>query len=385
MARDGARRRRGGLGWLSSLVWSIVLGALLFVTTQELRSGPTPVAPAGPHLDCSTRLADLPTQIEQATALLQQSGLPLPTPVEETQGAERLRYVHRRYDLTLPSAATVDELKQRLRPLTEHDPCVSVDATGDATGAQVRIGIDDVLTHTLNVRWVVPTPLPVRVAIIVDDLGDDLLVAHELTTLNVPITLGIMPFRPFSRQVAELAHLFHLEVILHLPMETNSGQDFGDSHLLKANATEDDVYPFLDDALASVPYAVGANNPVGSRFTGDSTRMGWVLGWLKLHQLFLVDSVTTADSAVNNVAAGLGIKVARRSLFLDASVEESAVRAQLDALLQAAREHGFAIGIAHPHAVTVEALRTTLPQWRAAGINVVPVSALVQVPTLAAQ
>ena len=81
MARDGARARGVGLGWLASVVLSLVMGVLLYVVTLEVRSGHAPVVPvAKPNVDCTTQQANLAEQIAQATAALEAIGLPLPTP-----------------------------------------------------------------------------------------------------------------------------------------------------------------------------------------------------------------------------------------------------------------------------------------------------------------
>jgi polysaccharide deacetylase 2 family uncharacterized protein YibQ len=362
---------------------SIVVGVLLFVTSQAMRSGHVPVLPAVPTSECSGRLAELPAQIDRVTSALAQAGLPLSEPVEESQGSGPLRWVMRRYEARVAERLTVDALKQRLDPVAAEDPCVSVAVTPEGAGLRAQIGIDGLLTHSLLVKWETPAPQHVRVAIIMDDLGNDLRMARELAGIDAPLAFSVMPFRPFSREVAELAHLFGREVLLHLPMESDGGEDFGESQLLRVDQSEAQITALLVEALQSVPYVIGANNHMGSRFTRDRERMGWVLSWLKARRLFFVDSVTTSDSVVAEVAAAVGEPLARRSVFLDDVQEEGAIRDQLASVVKLAREHGTAVAIGHPHQVTVSTLRAVLPSWRAADVEVVPVSQLVEVPTLA--
>jgi hypothetical protein len=54
------------------------------------------------------------------------------------------------------------------------------------------------------------------------------------------------------------------------------------------------------------------------------------------------------------------------------------VAAQLAELERIARSQGFAIGIGHPHDVTLDALSAWLPQAAERGFVLVPVSAIVR-------
>ena len=52
--------------------------------------------------------------------------------------------------------------------------------------------------------------------------------------------------------------------------------------------------------------------------------------------------------------------VASRSVFLDHELSQEAMKVQWDRLLALAREHGVAVGIAHPHRETLVFLREHL-------------------------
>ena len=67
------------------------------------------------------------------------------------------------------------------------------------------------------------------------------------------------------------------------------------------------------------------------------------------------------------------------------SDETQPVLDQLAKLGSAARDGGSVIGIAPPRVVTPEALGQAVEQWRAAGIELVPVSALAQAANLSAR
>jgi hypothetical protein len=373
-----------GLGWLSSLVGSVVLGVLLFVTALEMRSGHLPAPPpSATHVDCINRLSELPAQIARATALIEDAGLSLPPAVEEPQGADRLRYVHRRYEVELPPAVNVEQLHQRLAPLREHDPCVSVEIRDAGTSAVVAVGIDEVLTHTIVVHWVVPTPARIRVAIVIDDLGGDLLAARALTTVDAPIAFAVVPFRPFSREVAELAKLFGREVLLDLPTDFENAGDT--VQVLQINMDRPAIDELLAAALESVPHAVGATSRMATAFPRDRQRMRWVLSWLGARHLFFIEAAATTELAAVDLAASIGMAAAAAHVALDDIPDEPALRARLDGLLQQARDGHAAIAIGRPLPATIDVLRAILPAWREHGIEILPVSSLLPASALAAQ
>ena len=50
------------------------------------------------------------------------------------------------------------------------------------------------------------------------------------------------------------------------------------------------------------------------------------------------------------------------------------IKAQVERLIRIARDHGTAIGICHPYPSTVTVLTTKIPQIKAQGIDIVPLS-----------
>jgi len=218
-----------------------------------------------------------------------------------------------------------------------------------------------------------------RVAIIVDDLGVDLIMIQNFLDLQLNITTAILPNVRHARAVAELAHADGREVLLHIPMEPQNYPDInpGENALL-VKLTPSEVQERLLGYLQIVPWVVGANNHMGSRFTESRQGMRGVLQILKEQGLFFVDSRTTADSVAMVEAQKIGIAYASRDVFLDNSIIEDDIRRQIRKLVKIAREEGSAIGICHPHPETVAALKMEAPSFAAAGVTLVAASALVQ-------
>jgi polysaccharide deacetylase 2 family uncharacterized protein YibQ len=214
-----------------------------------------------------------------------------------------------------------------------------------------------------------------RVAIVIDDLGRSLREIDRLEALGVPLTYAVLPWETHTADVVARLRAHGAEILCHLPMEAQGGADPG------KGAIEDDLSPRrierrTREALEKVPGAVGVNNHMGSRITADRKAMGEILDVVAERGLFFLDSRTTPESVAYEIARSRAIPAAQRDVFLDAERTPEAVRAELGRLFALAREKGAAIAIGHPHEVTLAALEEEIPKAKAAGIEFVPVSYL---------
>jgi polysaccharide deacetylase 2 family uncharacterized protein YibQ len=216
-------------------------------------------------------------------------------------------------------------------------------------------------------------------AIIMDDLGRSLQTAKVLASLAQPVTFAILPDEPQAVQVAELAHAAGREVMLHVPMEpqgypaVNPGPD-----ALFINESDAEIRGNFDKLLARIPYVVGTNNHMGSRFTEDARALAPVMESLREKGLFFIDSRTTGHSRVPEVASRFGVPTMNRDVFLDNVAEVEAIAREIRRLEGKARRGGMAIGICHPYPETLDALKRELPGLAERGVTVVPVSLLLQ-------
>ena len=216
------------------------------------------------------------------------------------------------------------------------------------------------------------------IAIIIDDIGYDRAIAKRLIALDPALTLSILPFSPFNREIAAAARNAGLEIMLHLPMEPMEypAIDPGPGVLLTTMAP-DTLLRNLENDIADVPYIKGVNNHMGSKLTAESIQLYQIFSVLKKRGLFFIDSCTTEKSLCEPSAGKLRVPFARRDIFLDNSLSEADIKRQLDLLLDIARHEGSAIGIAHPHPETCKVLEQTLPSLRNQA-RLVPVSNLIQ-------
>jgi polysaccharide deacetylase 2 family uncharacterized protein YibQ len=220
---------------------------------------------------------------------------------------------------------------------------------------------------------------PGTVAIIVDDMGSSIGEVNELMAIRLPLTFSIIPGLAKSKGVAQAAHTGGYQVMIHIPMEPQGypRQRMEQSGLLLAQS-DGEIQKRLNGFLQAVPYARGANNHMGSRFTEDRAKMGTVLGFLKGKGLFFIDSRTTPRSVGNSLAREMGLETASRNVFIDNVQDVGAIKEQLEQLAAMARHKGGAIGICHPHKTTIQALSTTMPELQRSGITFVYAADLVR-------
>jgi len=216
-----------------------------------------------------------------------------------------------------------------------------------------------------------------RLAIILDDLGNDRSAANAIFALKIPITMSVLPNHPHSIEIAEEAHRRGYQVMLHLPMQS-VGNERPESQELHTGMSASDVAALVDQSLQGIPDVVGVNNHQGSQSTADAELMDELMPVLRQHKLFYVDSRTTTATVAYDEAQRLGVRSGFRNVpFLDDVAEVAAVHKQLQRALRGAREKGEAIAIGHPHPATLQALREVLPQAKSQGVSLVFVSELV--------
>ncbi|MES9939762.1 MAG: divergent polysaccharide deacetylase family protein [Candidatus Thiodiazotropha sp. 6PLUC7] len=217
---------------------------------------------------------------------------------------------------------------------------------------------------------------PIKIAVIIDDLGNQKQAGEKALQLPGSVTYAFLPQTPFAWLLATKASEQNKEVMLHLPMESDLGNRLGEGALTLGMPKSVFLQTLRRD-IASVPYLTGVNNHMGSLLTRDPTAMRWLMGELRRQGLYFVDSRTTEATVAQRVARSNMIGNARRDIFLDNVPEERLIRKQLQKLVNLARERGSAIGIGHPYAATVSVLHEELPKLKQQGIELVPVSEII--------
>ena len=229
------------------------------------------------------------------------------------------------------------------------------------------ISVNGLVTHEILLMFyhpdqVLPTLTPppgeALLAIVIDDVGANLSAAKTLVDLDYPVTLAIWPRSGYAAQCAQLGHAKGLEIMIHQPMEpveypkNKPGPGAVFNHMNRA-----EIMQVVAENIPLVPYAVGLNNHMGSRFTQNKDGLDAVLSAMKGKKLFVLDSVTHGGSFFYSLARERGFAAQRRDIFLDVTHDKNAILYQLRKSERLAHSQGYAIAIGHPLPATLEALK----------------------------
>lgn len=218
-------------------------------------------------------------------------------------------------------------------------------------------------------------PLLPAVAVLIDDIGYKPLQDAAVLALPGAYAIAVLPGSPHGADLAHLAQRQGREVLLHLPMEATN-RDTGLGELaLRSGMDAPAMEAVLDQALSSVPHAIGINNHMGSLLTGQPEVMRWLMETLQRQgPRFFIDSRTTPETVAATAATRAGLAGLSRKVFLDHVRTRGAVREALAELAASAREEGHALAIGHPFPETLLELQAWSPAQ--AGVELLSLQAL---------
>ncbi|HZV59387.1 MAG TPA: divergent polysaccharide deacetylase family protein [Candidatus Eremiobacteraceae bacterium] len=249
-----------------------------------------------------------------------------------------------------------------------------------------------VVTHTVHIHFAGSTDISrnsdsapatsdnqaPRLAIILDDLGNDSAAAQAVFAMPYPLTISVLPNQTHSAEIAQQARRRGDEVMLHLPMQSLA-KEHPEAQELHGGMSRADISRLVSQFLKEVPGVIGVNNHQGSASTADKKLMAKLMPVLKEHKLFYVDSRTSAATVAFDTAQRFGVRAAFRNVpFLDDVENVSAVRKQIEIAIADTARKKDAIAIGHAHPSTLEALKETLPLAKAHGVKLVFASELVR-------
>ncbi|MFQ6081873.1 MAG: divergent polysaccharide deacetylase family protein [Candidatus Aminicenantia bacterium] len=232
------------------------------------------------------------------------------------------------------------------------------------------------------------SPLKARskVTLIIDDIGHSLEIVDQIISLNVPLTISIIPFLSYSQQAARIAHLNDIEIMLHLPLEPMNPYNFSsEKELITTQMTPEEIENTLSECIRNIPYLQGVNNHMGSKVTKEPEIMKIILTSLKRKNFFFIDSRTTDQTIGYLLAKQLGVLTAARDIFLDKAENQNQfsegdteyTKEKFIQLLELAQKEGKAVGIAHPYPQTIQAIKESLPLIKKYNVELVYASKIV--------
>lgn len=199
-----------------------------------------------------------------------------------------------------------------------------------------------------------------ELALVIDDVGYRLKQDKQILQLPSPITVAILPGAPHALEMANLAYRSQHDVMIHMPMQPFSKQPL-EKNTLTPEMDLQTITFHIDQAINSVPHAIGMNNHMGSRMTSSLVGMQRVMHALQQRHLFFLDSMTIASSQVLKAAQGYGVKIYKRQIFLDDNNDPVLIRVQLLKAIKLAQKKATAIAIGHPRPATIAVLQQMIP------------------------
>lgn len=249
----------------------------------------------------------------------------------------------------------LDELRARLKELEN--------------GSKVSVERQDVVINFLTetgdygkVDDLPPPPPPVKVevsdkpfiAIVIDDVA----YSHQLKkieSLSIAVTPSIFPPAKDFGTTPKLARESK-KYMVHLPMEAKSHPMYALPDTLTTNWTQTQIDNYIAQVRRWFPDAIYINNHTGSAYTEDSAAMDRLYRALMKYNFEFIDSRTTPQTKVVDIARKYNRNYIRRDVFLDNRLDEEYILGQIKETIEIAKKNGSAMAIGHPHTVTLETL-----------------------------
>ena len=223
----------------------------------------------------------------------------------------------------------------------------------------------------------IPVAIKGKIAIVLDDWGYNLNNLNIIEQIKYPLTCSILPNLNYSQEIARELHTRGFQIILHLPLEPHEKYRL-EKNTIMTSMDESTIRNTINQDLDNVVYAKGVSNHMGSRVTEDLKTMEIIFKELKKRQLFFLDSMVSSKSIGSDLASKMGLRLAKRDVFLDNKEEPGYIREQIYKLKIKAKIYGRAIGIGHDRKITLEILKEVMPQLEKEGYKFVFVSELVK-------
>lgn len=207
-----------------------------------------------------------------------------------------------------------------------------------------------------------------KISFVVDDLGDNSIIAKQIINLPATLTLAFLPHTPHAKKLSSIAANQGHEVIMHLPMEAFTRPDLLGPGAIFSNMTQVQLIQTFLASAESIPNLIGFNNHMGSLLTQSDEKMTWLMEMAKQKDWYFLDSKTSEDSVAQTIAKQTGLATIGRDIFLDHYTDANPLNEVLSQQLQRAKKialrQGQVVIICHPYPETLAFLKAQLPKLK---------------------
>jgi polysaccharide deacetylase 2 family uncharacterized protein YibQ len=272
-------------------------------------------------------------------------------------------------------------------PILPPDPALLTPIPGSESSLP-RIGPDGRMPMRVYAAGYDPADARPRVAILLANIAMGEQDSEDaIKTLPPAVSLAISPYAPNPGRLVELARATGHELLIGIPMEPQgyAMNDPGPMALMTGLSPAENAAR-LDKVLALFNGYAGATGAMGNGLRGEryaaSAQIVPLLQELAQRGLFYIDPRPGGRLP----AAGAGLASRAVDLVLDEPPLRTEIEAKLGRLVQLARDHGSALGLADgPSPVTTGRIAAWAAALQQQGLVLVPVSALVALPTVEAK
>ncbi|MBU3850305.1 MAG: divergent polysaccharide deacetylase family protein [Candidatus Treponema excrementipullorum] len=186
-----------------------------------------------------------------------------------------------------------------------------------------------------------------KIALVFDDGGYSLSDLQHFLDLPFPLAVAVLPQLNNSVAAAQKIRAAGKELLLHQPMQAiNLKVDPGPGAITPTMHTYE-IAEVVRQNIAQIGPVVGMNNHEGSLITESAPKIGAVLEVCKNTGIFFLDSRTTANSVVSQVAMEFGMNILERDIFLDNTPNREDILKEFLKGVKVANRDGYAIMIGH--------------------------------------
>ncbi|HNR13022.1 MAG TPA: divergent polysaccharide deacetylase family protein [Thermodesulfobacteriota bacterium] len=285
------------------------------------------------------------------------------------------KWLYTEATIIVPSAAPPGETAQRLVSAIDDISSFSSEwAEQGHRSGRLLIRLHGLPTHSCTI-----VSRPFSLAIIIDDIGEDIALTRQFLNSGVPLTLAILPDLSYSQESERLAYEAGYEVMLHLPMEpVNLACSNPGPMAIYHDMNKAEVQGIIEHHLKAFTHVNGVNNHMGSRVTRDEEILTWVIEAIRPKGLYFVDSRTSSQSVAYAVAHAMGVPAGRNTVFLDNDHDVASCKTYIEKAISTVKKQGSAIAIGHSRRTTLQAIQEMESRFHEEEIALVFASEVVQ-------
>jgi polysaccharide deacetylase 2 family uncharacterized protein YibQ len=203
-----------------------------------------------------------------------------------------------------------------------------------------------------------------KVALIFDDMGNSVQDLRGIYSLEIPLTISVIPNLKFSRNIAHVGARSGFSVLIDLPLEPLEKGANSNPKFISSDLGGWEIDSLLRRYLNFIRIAIGVNTHMGSRATQDRRLMEIISRELKRRNMVFIDSRTSSESVAYEVARQEGLICGYSDGLLDFTGSDDEVNQQLEDLISKAKDKGKIIAIVHSTTKAIDLFKSRLPELK---------------------